>query len=377
MFLILRSVLSLLLLVLPACGLTINVAYDASVTNSAFFTNVQSDMAIATRAFTVIFTNSATLSLTCYWGNAGPFSGGFDLGSSSTVATGPYTYAQVTNALNNARSSTNDYSSVASLPAANPGATNLWWVPYVEAKLLNMRTNSGGYLTFLNPNDSVNGGSVGFHGTDSVPAINIVYAFNPTNRAVPGAYDFIGVAEHEISEVMGRSYGLNYGNEGYLPNDLFRFSAPGVRSLDYSDTNAYFSVNNGLTELEPFFPYFGEGDVQDWNPGAAPDSFDESAGSGKIYPLSPADIIAMDVLGYNLTAIPVPRLAGSRLSNGAFLLTFTNLSGAPFSVFYTTNLTLNFTNWTYLGPPYEVATGQFQFIDPTTNSRRFYRVRFP
>ncbi|MBV9200850.1 MAG: hypothetical protein JO320_05860 [Alphaproteobacteria bacterium] len=33
------------------------------------------------------------------------------------------------------------------------------------------------------------------------------YTYDPDNRAVAGAYDFIGVAEHEIAEVMGR-YGM-------------------------------------------------------------------------------------------------------------------------------------------------------------------------
>ena len=32
--------------------------------------------------------------------------------------------------------------------------------------------------------------------------------FDATNRAVVGDYNFIGVVEHEISEVLGRGFGL-------------------------------------------------------------------------------------------------------------------------------------------------------------------------
>jgi hypothetical protein len=39
------------------------------------------------------------------------------------------------------------------------------------------------------------------------------YTFNPNNRAVAGEYDFIGLALHEITEVMGR-YGVTQNGCG-------------------------------------------------------------------------------------------------------------------------------------------------------------------
>ncbi len=60
----------------------------------------------------------------------------------------------------------------------------------------------------------------------------LTYTFDPNNRGT-GGFDFIGVAEHELSEIMGRLPGLgnDFGlTDGplYMANDLFRYTAPGV-----------------------------------------------------------------------------------------------------------------------------------------------------
>ena len=75
-----------------------------------------------------------------------------------------------------------------------------------------------------------------------------------------------------------------------------------------------------------------------------------------------------------------PYLTGmSLLSNGACALTFSNLSGAPFTVLGAADLSLPLSNWAVLGQALEIVPGQFQFTDleATNNSQRFYRVRSP
>src|SRR5215813_1102212 len=68
-------------------------------------------------------------------------------------------------------------------------------------------------------------GWVGFNRTES-------YTFDPNNRAVTGAFDFFGAADHEITEVMGRyGFGQNGGGGRDSPIDLFRYFSPGVRDL--------------------------------------------------------------------------------------------------------------------------------------------------
>jgi len=69
----------------------------------------------------------------------------------------------------------------------------------------------------------------------------------------------------------------------------------------------------------------------------------------------------------------------TRLTNGAFQFSFTNVSGAVFTTFAASNINLPLSNWTVVGNPTETAAGQFQFADTqaTNSTRRFYRVHSP
>ena len=75
-----------------------------------------------------------------------------------------------------------------------------------------------------------------------------------------------------------------------------------------------------------------------------------------------------------------PVLTGlSILPNGSFQFGFSNYPGASFSVWTATNLMLPLTNWTPLGAPSNLGSGQYQFTDPlaTNDIQRFYRVTSP
>jgi hypothetical protein len=78
-------------------------------------------------------------------------------------------------------------------------------------------------------------------------------------------------------------------------------------------------------------------------------------------------------------AIPPPQLKNLALTNGQFRFAFTNFAGQNFTVLGTTNVALQVSNWTVLGPVTEGLPGQFQFTDPqgATNRERYYRVRWP
>jgi hypothetical protein len=87
----------------------------------------------------------------------------------------------------------------------------------------------------------------------------------------------------------------------YLPNDLFRFTAPGVRSFAQGVPNypgVYFSVNNGATNQVNFWSQSLDNDnYRGDNPA---DPYDEYAAAGQAHALTSADIANMDALGYNL-----------------------------------------------------------------------------
>lgn len=352
----------LLALSMPSArALIINPTYDASVTGATNSVQLQAGFNSAIQIIQKLYTNNITINITVYWGPFGPFTGGIGLGASSTTFLGNRDYATLTNALNNSRTTAADFSSVASLPATDPIATNVWWVPRANAKVLGISFSG------LSANDSTQDGSIGF-------ATNVSYTFDPTNRAVTGKFDFIGVALHEITEVMGRVY-INLQSQ-FIPYDLFRFTNSGARSFNINATNSYFSVDNGVTALRLFWTNDATGDVQDWKSVGAVDSFDAFVSSGKKGVLSYADITALDVIGYQSSqALPPP--SGTKAVGGSYTLKFTNTAGSTYTLFATTNLALNITNWPTLGTVTDTVPGVFQFVDAqaATNKIRFYRLR--
>jgi len=345
------------LLSFSAKALTLNITYDTSVTSSTNSAQIQSAFGTAVQTLQTLYTNPITINITVYWGASGPFSGGIGLGASSSQIIGNYTYAQLTNALRSSRTTVNDSNSVASLPPSDPIAGNVWWSPRAEAKALG--------LPFVTANDAVHDGDIGFADTVS-------YTFDPTNRAVSGKFDFMAVALHELTEVMGRiTFDLS---TTFLPYDLFRFTNSGARSFNVNATNAYFSVDNGATSMRAFYTNFSLGDIQDWltTPGTS-DACDAFISSGKKGILSYADLTAMDVMGYKLN-YHVPKLAATR-SGTNFVFSFTNISGTTYTVLTSTNLSLAVTNWTSFGTCTDSIPGQFQFTVPTTNTFRAFRVK--
>src|SRR5215469_1367921 len=204
-------ILALVLFPCPVRALVFNITYDPSVTSQPNAAQIEAAYGVATQALSSLFTNNVTLNITVIWGNTG-------LGESQSDLVGNPTYAQLVSALKAARTTAADTNAVASLPANDPTGSQIWWIPSAEAKTLTQIATLFG----INPNDlTTQEGQITF-------ANSVTFAFSPTNRAVGGAYDFIAVAEHETTEVMGRISGLGQIGSGYVPYDLFRFTN-GVR----------------------------------------------------------------------------------------------------------------------------------------------------
>ena len=340
-------------------AMVINVTYDSTVTGSANAAQIESAFGDAVQTFEQLYTNAITVGVTVYYET------GIGLGESSTEFTGNPPYSDLITALKASATTAEDTNSFANLPVSAPTGGAPWWVANAQAKALGP---IGGfdYVQSFSDGD----GSIYFEST-------VNYTFDPTNRAVLNKFDFIGVAEHELTEVLGRSYGLGSLGGGYIPYDLFRFKGNNVRSLNTTDTGVYFSINDGLTPLKNFNPP-GGGDLQDWASEVTPDSFDAFAAPGNKLLLSSADLTALDVIGYKLNFRP-PRLTGTELGNGTFQISFTNAPGLGFVVLTSTNIALSATNWTVLGSAVENPIGQYHFTDSQApnNQRRFYRVNLP
>ena len=236
------------------------------------------------------------------------------LGESNAPLVGTFTYDQIRTLLindNTAHPSPDGTASTAALPAVNPYACTTFLVARGLAKAL-------GNI----PSDATNDGTFTFGTTHA-------YIYDPANRAVPGRFDFIGVALHEITEIMGRVARLNQTGNCNRPYDVFRFLGAGMQSLIFTDSNVYFSVDGGTTNLKNFNANGNGGDLGDWASGSN-DAFNAFSDSGVENDLTPVDVRVMDVIGWDLTHPPF-FMGEVPLSNGFYYLQFPN--GTPFGYY--------------------------------------------
>ena len=253
------------------------------------------------------FTNPVTVNINVGWGEVhGQALVPGALGESITSSSQLYSYSQILNALiaNNAKSAT-DITADASLAAADPTNGGGLRIGDADAKALGLLPATSATID----------GWVGF---DSAPGI---FTFDPNNRAVSGLYDFIGVAFHEITEVMGRIAGLS--SFGYSVMDLFRYSAPGARQLTGGQA-AYFSIDGGTTDLADYNTN-SKGDFGDWASTAGHDAFLAFFSSGVLNAFTSTDVALMDAIGWNTVAPIAPIVTPASIQNDYFAITRTPL----------------------------------------------------
>ncbi len=98
---------------------------------------------------------------------------------------------------------------------------------------------------------------------------------------------------------------------------------------------------------------------------------------GRIYVGTDNKIYAFKAPGQTVASIALTNAAIA--VDGTFQFSFTNVPGALFNVFATTNVATAFTNWSWLGEATEISPGKFSFTDTsaTNGQGSFYRVVNP
>ena len=182
---------------------------------------------------------------------------------------------------------------------------------------------------FLTPNDTTR---------DATISLSSGYAwdFDRSNGITAGTFDFVGVAIHELGHAMGFSSGVDIVDTVSAPNgnaqflgtdldpyavfsvlDLYRHGARNGGGLDFAAggtgaNNPYFSIDGGVTSLGMFSTGRLNGDGRQaghWKDNLGLGILDPTFAPGELGMVTPLDVRALDVIGYDLVVVPEPTAA--------------------------------------------------------------------
>jgi hypothetical protein len=248
------------------------------------------------------------------------------LGSTSSQTQG-LLVSQVKTALTNDAKSLSDLSAVATLPAASSLAI-LTSNPTTGADMLD--NNGSGNNTTLDVSranakalglrpagDAATDGSITF-------SSNFTWDFDRSNGITAGAFDFIGVAAHEIGHLLGFFSGADTVDattapggtpqslDGFrvaTPLDLFRHSAASEAAagahidLRAGTATKYFSVDGGLTQITTFSTGRLNGDgnqASHWKDNLFIGIMDPTAAPAEYADITDFDVQAFDAMGWDV-----------------------------------------------------------------------------
>jgi hypothetical protein len=324
-----RARLALLAMVLltvtggrTASALTINLSYDtdanlmAAGLSAADITNMKAACTYAAKQLTDRYTDPVNVNIMV---TATP--GTNDFGSSTTFFATVDNYNNLRAAFVSDSKTADDATTIGSAGSLPTGAD-----PIATAHEYNV-TRAQAKALGLRPDDMQNDGTFTFGGGHP-------WTYDPNNRMVPGKFDFIGLALHEYTEIMGRNFlmgdTLGTGSPQYVAYDLFHYTGAGARGLSNGPGRS-FSFNNGTTLLTEFNDGGNGGDAQDWK-GPAASPFNAFGPSNEQDDMTPVDLQVMDVLGYDRTTGAAPPTVLANISTRLPVGTGNNVLIAGFIV---------------------------------------------
>ena len=180
-------------------------------------------------------------------------------------------------------------------------------------RTIRLTTATARAVGLLDANDPLIDGSVSF-------STAFTWDFDPSNGINSDAFDFIGVATHEIGHALGFVSGVdtldgnragNFSDSAFTyiaPADLFRCSndskAAGA-DIDWTADNRakYFSLDNCITKVAPMSTgtTFGDGrQASHWKDNLGIGILDPTAARGELMAISAIDLQLFDAIGWDV-----------------------------------------------------------------------------
>jgi hypothetical protein len=158
----------------------------------------------------------------------------------------------------------------------------------------------------------------------------IIFLQNPAGNYYYGQgtqtasqYDIYSIIEHETDEILGTSSCISTGggnlttgcNTNPSAADLFRYTAPGTRAAFPTTNAAYFSYNNGVTNVANYNHAANGADYADFSSTCSnvQDAYGCPGASKLITNDGGAEITILDTVGYNTLSTTTPEPATTAL----------------------------------------------------------------
>jgi hypothetical protein len=283
-------------------GLTIIPTFDSSITSLPGAAAIEGAINAAITVLEADISNPITVNIDFQNQNTG-------LGNS---VSGVYTlsYFDYYNALKAHMTTPDQLSALASLGTAPTSSASP--NPANGSTSMEIGAPQGRMLGFNTPGVVAGPGGAIF---DTIISLNTSIT-SPPNALNGSTYGLQAVANHELNEALGigglGSF-IGSGFPGAGPLDLYRYSAPGVRSFSTVNTNSpfsYFSIDGGAS-VKSYFNQTPGADYGDWLSDPIPAGFspqvqDAFGLQGTNPALGPNELTAFGSIGYQLTSQVVP-----------------------------------------------------------------------